>query len=345
MRSRLLTKISELDMQGEIYPTHRIIREDYEEEPEEFKYNTKTIFETTKTKENILCKPDTKYTYFKYFLDGSRRTYVIGYLSYSNKFLPIVAGQAGAACCERKEKKMKKTILDKQVYLLFPDVIENYELLNIRELVKKESPTEVIVDEYKYREVEGKPPVEFAIAKLNSLMQKKELGIVRLLTDSKMLTTDQLLVVDGSLQFQKPEGINFDNVIGVAKSYKTNLSGFTNPKKQLGVILKDLRFAERTPVLQVKERPIGFWFVRIRQKRAVQSPLDGILKVEMYTQGPDMMLDSSIVDNVTKFLVLERNPVCYGKDDRWQNLIYPIYVTEQLLKKSFLSDRYFINLF
>lgn len=345
MRSRLLTKISELDIQGEIYPTHRIIREDYEEEPEEFKYHPKTIFETSKAKHNTKCEPDTNYTHFKYFLDGSRRTYVIGYISYSNKFLPIVAGQAGAACCERTDKKISKTILDRQVYLLLPDAIEDYELKSIRDLVKKESPTEVIVQEYKYKEVDNKPPVEYAIAKLNSIMQKKELGIIKKLSDKKLLATDQLLIADGSLQFQKPEGINFDNVVGVAKSYKTNLSGFTIPKKQLGVILKDLKYAERTPVLQVRDKPIGFWFVRIRQKRAVLSPLDGILKLEMYTQEQDSELDSSIVDNVTKFLVLERNPVCYGKDDRWQNLIYPIYVTEQLLKKSFLSDRYFINLF
>ncbi len=346
MKSRLLTKISELGIQAEIYPTHRVIREDYEDEPEDFKYIPKLIFETSGYRENIRCIPTFFFTNIKYFIDGSRRTYVIGYMTYGEKFLPIVAGQAGAACCLREGKRLKKVRLDKNIYLLLPNVMESYEIDNITQMLKSESFIEVKVETYKYKEEQNKPPVEFAIAKLNAIMQEKEISILKWLTVNKRLNSESLVVVDGSLQFQKTRDVNFDNVIGISKTYRVNFSGITKPKKrQLGVVLKDLDYGYRTPVFQVKDSPIGFWFLRIRQKKALMSPLDGIIKIEMFTQGNDEVLDSAMVDNISMFLVLERNPVCYGVDKRWQNLLYPIYLTEKLLKGAFLSDRFFINLF
>lgn len=346
MKTRLLTKITELGVQAEIYPTHRVIREDYEEEPKDIKYDSRQVFETSGARENVCCVPEFSFTNIGHFLDGSRRTYVVGYMTYGDKFLPIVAGQAGAACCERRNKRLRKVLLDKGIYLLLPNVMERYEVESIREMVKIESPIGVQVHLYRYKDIEEKPPVEFAIAKLNSIMQEKELSAVRWLGDNRKLSTENLLAVDGSLQFQQTQGVGFDNVVGVAKTYRVNLSGITKPKRrQLGVVLKDLEFGDRTPVFKVKDNPIGFWFVRIRQKKALLAPLDGIVKLEMFTQGNDDCLDSAMVDNISKFLVLERNPTCYGVDKRWQNLIYPIFLTEQLLKRSFLSDRFFINLF
>jgi hypothetical protein len=346
MKSRLLTKISDLGIQAEIYPTHRIIRDDYEDEPEDFKYNPKVIFESSGARENVCCIPTLSFTNIKYFIDGSRRTYVIGYMTYGEKFLPIVAGQAGAACCLRKDKRLKKVELDKNIYLLLPNVMESYEISKISQMLKSESIIEVNVETYKYKEEQNKPPVEFAIAKLNKIMQEKELAILKFLTVSKKLNSENLAVIDGSLQFQKTKDVNFDNVIGISKTYRVNLSGITKPKKRhLGVVLKDLDYGYRTPVFQVKDSQIGFWFLRIRRKKALMSPLDGIIKIEMFTQGNDDVLDSAMVDNISMFLVLERNPVCYGSDNRWQNLLYPIYLTEKLLKGAFLSDRFFINLF
>ena len=48
---------------------------------------------------------------FKYFLDGSRRTYKIGDMtSTDNKFVPIVAGQIGVAVCERTQRRTLKRL-------------------------------------------------------------------------------------------------------------------------------------------------------------------------------------------------------------------------------------------
>ena len=56
-------------------------------------------------------------------------------------------------------------------------------------------------------------------------------------------------------------------------------------------------------------------------------------------------LDSDLIDIITGNIINERNPVCYGKDTRWANHLYPVYLTEQFLKSRFLSDLHFLNLF
>lgn len=41
---------------------------------------------------------------FRFFLDGSRRTYKVDDLRYGKRLYPAVAGQIGIACCERNSK-------------------------------------------------------------------------------------------------------------------------------------------------------------------------------------------------------------------------------------------------
>jgi len=51
------------------------------------------------------------------------------------------------------------------------------------------------------------------------------------------------------------------------------------------------------------------------------------------------------VDNISAWLVNERNPVCYGKDDRWANHLYPVYLTETFIKSKYRGTAHFLNLF
>jgi hypothetical protein len=186
-------------------------------------------------------------------------------------------------------------------------------------------------------------------------MHLKELRLIRWLDETGYLSHRRLLVVDGSLQFSDTQGTNFDNVIGVSKTFRIHDVGQARQRdRQIGVVLARLPFGSRTPVFKVGEqgrrstggRDIGYWFLRIRPQNPVfRSPLHGIVKVEMMTQGADHCLDSSMVNNISKFLVLDRNPTCYGIEARWHNMLYPIYLTEQLLKKSFLGELHFVSLF
>ena len=56
-------------------------------------------------------------------------------------------------------------------------------------------------------------------------------------------------------------------------------------------------------------------------------------------------LNTEEVDLISANLINERNPVCYGKDARWANHLYPVYLTETFIKSKYLSNEYFINLF
>ena len=88
--------------------------------------------------------------------------------------------------------------------------------------------------------------------------------------------------------------------------------------------------------------------MRIHQKEKLKKPLDGVIKVEKIATTRDEKsdgFDTNTVDNISRSILLERNVTCYGNDDRWANHIYPIYLTELLLKNSFASDTFFLSIF
>ena len=56
-------------------------------------------------------------------------------------------------------------------------------------------------------------------------------------------------------------------------------------------------------------------------------------------------LDTEEVDLITANIINERNPVCYGADQRWANHLYPVYVTESYAKSKYMSATMFMNIF
>ena len=124
----------------------------------------------------------------------------------------------------------------------------------------------------------------------------------------------------------------------------------TKGKIHIGALLTKLEFAERTPVLHSSDKSnryeYGVWFVRIRKAHR-GNPLDGIVKIEKMALKDDKDRDgfeTNLIDNISLSLIAERNPTCYGKDERWANHLYPVYLTEKMVKASFLSDIHFQNL-
>jgi len=175
---------------------------------------------------------------------------------------------------------------------------------------------------------------------------------------AKLLDTDKMLIVDGPLQFiAEDTGKDsfadlFYNVIGVSKSFDPNLN-MTEKRAgtHIGAILLDLDYAYRTPVFHKtnsRGREFGFWYLRIRRKQHIKNPFDGILKVEKMATKDECDaggLDSSSVDNISFSLLSESRPTCHGKDERWPNHLYPVYLAEKMVKASFMGDVFFINQF
>ena len=105
---------------SERYPLDDLLPPEFQDREEEFSGDK--IFENNKSGKNVLIDyGQAASSLFAYFLDGSRRTYKIAdFASSDNKFLPIIAGQIGAATCYRKDKKLKKNQLLKRNVLAVP---------------------------------------------------------------------------------------------------------------------------------------------------------------------------------------------------------------------------------
>lgn len=321
-------------------------------------YDTSIFFETepVKTKKKVPL-PDKPISLFKYFMDGSRKTYKIGDLiTPSNKFMPVVAGQVSAGCCYRNDiGDMHKQKLCNRNYLLLSNAIQAEDFETIRLTYEKEmsSRLSIIVDKYDYDKFKEDTPTNAAIAKIHQKMLDLEVEVLTQMVQSGRLSTDKMLLLDGSLQFisQKFNPDIFYNVIGVSKHFNPNLTGVTKGNVHIGTLLVKLNFGERTPVIKTTSRngqyTYGAWYLKIRDMHDVRNPLEGIIKVEKMAlkEHMDTGFETSIVDNLSASLIAERIPTCHGKDERWPNHLYPVYLTETLVKSTFMSDNHFVNLF
>ena len=215
------------------------------------------------------------------------------------------------------------------------------------------------VVEYRFEPERHNIPVNAAIAKANTMMHDMEIEILSNMVKSGVLDTDRMLVVDGPLQFLRQDTGKtefadlFYNVIGVSKSFNPMLPTSSKSKRggtQIGAELLKLEYGERTPVF-LKEndrgRRFGVWYLRIRSKNRVTNPLEGIIKVEKMVLEDyyDSGIPTDVVDTISLSLLNECLPTCYGRDERWASHLYPIYLTETLIKSTFESDLVFINNF
>lgn len=216
-------------------------------------------------------------------------------------------------------------------------------------------------------DTENKKYEHLGIAMIQDEMIDSEKKIVSVLTAKNVLNEDNYLLKDGSLQYKPMQTgeykeltkikNNYRRVIGVSKLFNPELFRDRSNKSNAAAIAK-LPLYHRTPAFMFqhdfeKQSYLGdykfsIWYVRIRDVNRTDSPFAGILKVEkilITERESEEGLDSALIDIITANIINERNPVCYGKDSRWANHLYPVYLTEQFLKSQYLSDLHFLNLF
>lgn len=343
-------------------------QEPYQDEDDEIK-DMGVPFETdpSKKKRSIdLANEDRSYSGFSFFMDGSRRTYKIGdVVLQGKKIFPVVVAQVRAGCTERDDQKKLHSFggIRRKNLLLLSDKTNDVDFAEIRHrILKTKTAQDLNLDVIKYRFDPAKDsvPVNAAIAKANSVMHDLEIEILGDMVNSGTLKPDQMLIVDGPLQFirqdtGKPEFADlFYNVAGVSKSFDPMLPTSSKARRggtQIGTELLKLDFGERTPVFlkeNSRHRKYGCWYLRIRPKNRVSNPLEGIIKIEKMANLDDIErdgLDTSVVDTISLSLINEGAPTCYGRDKRWASHLYPVYMTETLVKSSFESDMVFINNF
>jgi hypothetical protein len=214
---------------------------------------------------------------------------------------------------------------------------------------------------------ESKKYEHLAIAEIQDEMIDCEKRIVATLTAKNFLDQDNYLLKDGSLQY-KPMKTgeyreltkiknNYRCVIGVSKLFNPELFKDKSNKSNAAAIA-NLPLYARTPAFMFQHDLVNqdhfgdfkfsIWYVRIREQNKTDGPFAGVLKIEkilITEKENEEGLDSDLVDIITANIINERNPVCYGRDNRWANHLYPVYLTEQYLKSRYLSDSHFLNLF
>lgn len=354
--------------QNESLDLDHYYQEPYQDEGDEIKAIGKP-FETNdsnKIRKYDLFAEDRTFSNFSFFMDGSRRTYKIGdiVIDGGKKIYPVVIAQIRAGCTERdgaKKLHSHQTILRKNL-LLLSDKINTVDFKEIqqrlmRTAIAKEMFLEVV--SYRFESEKHNIPVNAAIAKANSMMHDMEIEILSNMVKSGSLDTDRMLVVDGPLQFLRQDTGKaefsdlFYNVIGVSKSFNPMLPASGKSKRggtQIGAELLKLEYGERTPVFMKENdrgRRFGVWYLRIRPKTRVSNPLEGIIKIEKMALEDyyDSGIPTDIIDTISLSLLNECSPTCYGRDERWASHLYPVYLTETLIKSTFESDLVFINNF
>lgn len=318
---------------------------------------------------------------FKFFLDGSRRVYKVDDIQYDKKVFPIVSGQISVACCAREQNEDNtfhsfKHIVEESYPVLSLPVSANGEgvdheifFKNLRNKINelpqlKAANISVEKVLYYLTKVEGRETLENkGIPRIQDEMVDCEKRIVSYLMGKHLLNQDNYLIKDGSIQYKpmKAEDSkelsrirnNYRHVIGVSKKFNPNLMKDQKDQSSAGAIAR-LPLFYRTPAFlwQPGEEwgniNFAIWYVRLRAIDKTMSPYAGIVKVEkmlMTGHEAEYGLSTDAIDSITAQLINERNPVCYGRDARWANHLYPVYMTECYCKSRFKSDYYFLNLF
>ncbi len=308
---------------------------------------------------------------FKYFLDGSRRTYKVDDIAYGKRLYPIIAGQIGVAVCERTDKHTFKPInLKNPLVISIPDTanaqtnIGNHSLffnnlikkLNGQGILEKQKLKLSKILPYSSRALKDDKYEDRGIAKIQDEMIALEQKVVFELVKARKLNDESFLIKDGSLEYMKSGEArelsviksNYDCVIGVSKAF--NPEALSNDVKDISRQIAELKLYHRTPAFMYQTERIpdvkfAVWYLRIRE---TLSPFDGVLKIEKILVRDiqeEEGLDSDEIDLISANIINERNPVCYGKDDRWAKHLYPVHLTESYIKSKYLSDIHFINLF
>lgn len=313
---------------------------------------------------------------FKFFLDGSRRTYKVDDVAYNNRIYPIIAGQIGVGCCVRENPdSFKSFALENYLALALPECANkdnqpnelffNSLTAKINDLpnLKKRNVTLKNILPYEDRRLaEDEKYENKGIAKIQDEMIESEIRLVAKLTRERKLGFDSYLIKDGSLQYQSSKGedlrdlaaikSNYRCVVGVSKSFNPELCLDRN-NRSIAKKIADLKLFHRTPAFKYsteRSRGVEFsvWYLRIRGINRTISPFDGVLKIEkiLVTENEIQKgLDSDEIDLISANLINESFPTCYGADNRWANHLYPIFLTETFIKSKYLSDVYFLNLF
>ncbi len=285
---------------------------------------------------------------FRYFLDGSFRSYFLGTVLEGERETPVHFAQVGVCVLRREDDgsvrreriEVRSLLLagrqrlSDEVWQTLQDMAQQADI-RLVDLTERDIVSD-IMGEFDLRNK--------AAGKVRFEMRRLEAEQVR--ASIEQMPGGALLIVDGSLMFDPilrllSGGSNVPPVVGVAKNFRKDPQfvygrGPRAERYSIYVLLRDLQAEHRTAAFSAREGKVVFWYVRLREQRHLDYPLMGVVKVELANplQEP---VPSDLVDTISRALVAERSVTPHGQDRRWHAHLYPIFLAERAVKESLLS--------
>ncbi len=285
---------------------------------------------------------------YRYFIDGSLRTYYLATGIEGNRSFPIELAQIGAAVIQRDpEGNVRPLCVRNKILLLVPKGQRGVSDTVWQELQKLNASAGdlfEVVDVVEGDVVSGEDSTDHPVdlrnksgGKARHRMHVLEIELIN--TTDDLRSSQSWLILDGSVKLD--QFIKERYIIGVAKSFSKDPQfhlgkGRPSLRKNITAILAGLPYAHRTAAFLAHDGNVAFWYVRLREQKELDYPLMGVVKVELpLLDGKPV--EAEMADLLSRALVAERNVAPYGKDTRWHCHLYPIYLAEQTIKNRFYS--------
>jgi len=281
---------------------------------------------------------------FRFFIDGSLRTYYLGTAIEGTRSFPIELAQIGSAVLQRDDEGGLRHLDSKhKILLLIPGPsgggLSDTVWAQLQQLQFQEEVLEII-DITTKDVLSGEQKVDLrnkAGGKARHRMHELEIALIK--STEGLRGEDSWLILDGAVKLD--DFIKAPYLIGVAKSFRKDPQFYfgrgMSGRKDVTAILAGLPHAHRTVAFSAHGGQVAFWYVRLREQKEVDYPLMGVVKVEL--PCPDREpVDAELADFLSRALVGERNVTPYGSDRRWHCHLYPIFTAEQVIKNRFFSQ-------
>ncbi|HYB60447.1 MAG TPA: hypothetical protein VEH50_03120 [Methylomirabilota bacterium] len=280
---------------------------------------------------------------FRFFLDGSLRTYFLGTGVERGRSFPIMLAQIGASCVRRSDTgQLSLHRNESRVLLLAPkggDGISDGVWEDLRALNSPDLAFQVIdINQHAVNVAKGEiDPRNKAGGVARNRMHELEIEVID--SADGLLSENSWMILDGAVKLT--EFVNTPSLIGVAKSFSKkpqfHFSG-SLPQRHIDVtgLLEGLEFAHRTPAFASYGGKVAFWYLRLWPYKHLDYPLMGVIKVELPTPKTQPA-ETDLVNELSRCLIGERSVTPYGQDPRWHCHLYPIFCAESATKARFMT--------
>lgn len=282
---------------------------------------------------------------FRFFIDGSLRTYYLATGIEGVRSFPIELAQIGASVVQRADDGSLSVLDQRQrILLLVPTGSRGVSDTLWQQLEKLKTPDGLFepVDVTTPDAISGQASETVDLrnkagGKARHQMHRLEIDLIQATEGQR--DENSWLILDGAVKLD--EFIKAPYLIGVAKSFRKDPQFYfgrgRGQRKDVTAILAGLPYAHRTVAFSAHGGQVAFWYVRLREQKELDYPLMGVVKIEL--PRPDgTPVEADLADLLSRALVAERNVTPYGLDRRWHCHLYPIYIAERTIKNRFYSQ-------